>query len=145
MKSIFSVHMVFGIVDPQFETEEVGDIIDAIAKHYDIPITSGVAVLIPRPEPEDEEEETLQAVTPGTHEVNFVLDFDPNDESFFEHLDGDHSMCNKYNVANQICSTIAFKTFKEIGCIPTYFTIKISGDYVGEDVYEKIRKHRFNQ
>lgn len=144
MISIFSVHAVFGVVDPQLSPESLADLLDALAYDYQLPIGPGVSVIVPRAEPENEEEETLQAISPGTHEVNFIFDFDPNDERFLQMLYED-TMWNRYNVANQLCTTVCFAAFKMLDCIPTYFNIKISADYVPEDLYEKMRKQRFNQ
>lgn len=144
MISIFSIHAVFGVVDPQFSSEEIADLVDAYAKEYALPIGPGIAVVVARPTPEDEEEEVLQAINPGTHEVNFIFDFDPNDPLFLAILAED-TMWNRYNVTTQLATTICLAAFKCIECVPTYFNIKISGDYVNEDLYEKMKKHRFKQ
>lgn len=143
MISIFSVHVTFGLVDPQFKSEMIAEIVDTYAFEYGVPIGPGLAVVIPRPEPENEEEETIQAISPGTHEVNIVFDFDPNNELFLNVLAED-TMWNRYNVANQLCATIAFAALKTLDAIPTYFDIKISADYVDDELYEKMKKHRFN-
>lgn len=144
MKSIFSVHITLGVVDPQFTTELVAELVEAYAFEHGIPIGCGVAVVVPRPEPNDEEEEAFQAITPGTHEVNFIFDFDPNSPDFRQLL-LDDTMSQRYNVANQLCSTIVLTALEDIECIPTYFTVKICGDYVDDEVYEKMKKHRFNR
>ena len=144
MKSIYSVHVTLGVVDPQFTTDLVAELVDALAHELEVPIGTGIAVIVPRPEPTTEEEEAYWAISPGTHEVNFVFDFDPNDELFNDMLI-DETMCSRYNGAIQLCSTIVFTVMREIECTPTYFNMKISGDYVEDEIYEKMRKHRFNQ
>lgn len=144
MISIFSVHAVVGVVDPQFKTEDIADAVDMIIYEYGIPAGPGIAALTPRPEPSNEEEETLQAIHPGTHEVNIIFDFDPNAEEFLLLLEKD-SMIARYNFAIQICSSICFTALQEINCVPTYFDIKLSGDYVEDSLYEKIKKHRFKR
>lgn len=143
MFAIFSVHSTFGIVEPQFSSEQIADIVDLLATQYGLPIGPGMAVVIPRPAPENEEEEVMQAISPGTHEVNIIFDFDPNDEYLLDMLAEDN-MLNKYNVANQLCSTILFGAFHALNTVPTYFHIKIGTDYVTDELYEKMRKHRFN-
>jgi hypothetical protein len=141
--SIFSIHATFGVVDPRFTSEGAADLLDALAYEYGLPIGPGIAVVVPRADPENEEEEVLQAISPGTHEVNFIFDFDPNNEEFLNMLYED-TMWNRYNVTNQLCSTICFATFRAIDCTPTYFNMRISADYVAEDLYEKMKKQRFN-
>lgn len=143
MISIFSVHAVVGVVDPKFSSEDIADAVDIYAKEYGIPITHGMAVVVRRPEPEDEEEEAMQAISPGTHEANIIFDFDPNDKLFLGILIED-TMWNRYNVANQLCTTIIFAALKTLEVIPTYYNIKMSGDYVDDELYEKMKKHRFN-
>jgi hypothetical protein len=143
MISIFSVHVTLGLVDPQFTSEEMADIVDIYSKEYGVPIGPGVAVVVPRPIPEDEEQEVMQAISPGTHEVNLVFDFDPNDDMFLNILAED-TMWNRYNVANQLCTTITFASLKTLDATPTYFSIKLSGDYIENELYEKMKKHRFN-
>jgi hypothetical protein len=143
MVSIFSVHATFGVVDPQFSSERIAELLDALAFEYELPIGPGIAAIVPRPIPETEEEEVVQAISPGTHEVNFVFDFDPNRTDFTDVLAED-TMCNRYNLANQLCSTISFAALKAVNCIPTYFEMRMSADYVTEDLYEKMKKQRFN-
>lgn len=143
MFAIFSIHSTFGVVDPQFTSGQIADIVDFLAVQHDLPIGPGMAVIVPRPAPENEEEEVMQAISPGTHEVNIIFDFDPNDEYLLEILAEDN-MLNKYNVANQLCSTILFGSFHALNTIPTYFHMKIGTDYVTDELYEKMRKHRFN-
>lgn len=141
MKSIFSIHLVFGLVDPQIKTGDFISLVDLFAKENGIPITSGAAIIAPRAEPMDEEEETFQALSPGTHEINFVMDFDPNNESFLSFLSED-TMCDRYNIANQLCSTITLNALKDLDCTPTYVNVKICGDYVTDEVYEKIKNRK---
>jgi hypothetical protein len=133
--------MIFGIVDPQIKTNDFVSLVDMFAKENDVPITSGVAVITIRPEPVDEEEIAFQAISPGTHEINFVLDFDPNDEFFVSFLEED-TMCSRYNIANQLCSAITLNALKDLDCTPTYMTIKLCGDYISDETYEKIKSRR---
>jgi hypothetical protein len=144
MKSIFSVHFTLGVVDPQFSTDLIAELVEALALEHGVPIGCGVAVVVPRPFPNDEEEEAFQAISPGTHEVNFIFDFDPNGEGFRKLLSED-TMSKRYNAANQLCSTIVLAALEDIECTPTYFSVKICGDYVDDEVYEKMKKHRFNR
>ena len=143
MISIFSVHVTLGLVDPQLTSEEIADTLDLYSKKYGVRIGRGVAVVVPRPIPEDEEQEAIQAITPGTHEVNLIFDFDPNSDIFLSMLAED-SMWNRYNVVNQLCTTITFASLKTLDSVPTYFSIKLSSDYIENELYEKIKKHRFN-
>jgi hypothetical protein len=92
----------------------------------------------------NEEEEAVQSISPGTHELNVVFDFDPNDLDFRTLLAED-TMWNRYNIANQLSSTICFGALKLVKATPTYFEIKISGDYVEDGLYEKMKKHRFKR
>lgn len=142
MISIFSVHATIGVVDPQFKTEDIADALDIIIHEYGVPAGPGIAAVTRRPEPVNEEEETMQAISPGTHEVNLVFDFDPNGEEFLVLLTED-TMLNRYNVALQLCSSICLSSLQEVNCIPTYFNIRLSGDYVDDTLYEKMKKHRF--
>lgn len=142
MISIFSVHVTVGVVDPQFEAEAFAEFLESYALEYDIPIGSGIAAMVVRPAPESEEEEVMQAISPGTHELNLVFDFDPNDLSLIGTYVED-TIWSRYNVANQLCSTVCVAALKEVDCSPTYFSIKISGDYVEDETYEKIKKQRF--
>jgi hypothetical protein len=141
---LFSVHVVLGMVDPQFTSTDVADLIDLYSEEYNLPIGPGMAALAPRPEPENEEEEIVQAMSPGTHEVNIVFDFDPNDPLFLS-LIAEDTMWNRYNVANQLVSAMSLAAFKSIECIPTYFNTKISSDYVEEELYKKMLNQRFKK
>lgn len=144
MLPLFSVHIIVGVVDPQFTSEEIADLIDVCAAEYGLPIGPGLAALSLRPAPENEDEEVMQAISPGTHEANIIFDFDPNDPLFLSLLAND-TMWNRYNVTNQLAATVCFAAFKSIDCLPTYFNIKISLDYIEEETYEKMLKHRFNR
>lgn len=143
MVLLFSVHATFGVVEPQFTSNQIADVVDVFASQYGVPLGPGFSAITVRPEPENEEEEVQQAVNPGTHEVNFIFDFDPNTEDFLAILAED-TMLNRYNVANQLCSTILFAAFHSLDSIPTYFNMKIVADYVDSDLYEKAKKQRFN-
>lgn len=142
MISIFSVHMTVGLVDPQFTSDEFAKLLDMYAMYYSAPIGPGMTALTLRPEPENEEEEVMQAISPGTHEINIIFDFDPNEDNFLKML-VDDTIYNRYNIANQLSSMICISALKKIECAPTYFTIKISGDYIDDELYKKIRKQRF--
>lgn len=144
MISIFSVHVTVGVVDPQFTSEQIAGLVDILLDQYGVPVGPGLAAIIERPEPANEEEEAIQAISPGTHEINIIFDFDPNSKDFTNMLYED-TMWSRYNSANVICSTICFAALKSLNCVPTYFDIKLSGDYVTEDIYEKMQKHRFNR
>lgn len=142
MIPIFSVHATVGVVDPQFEADRFAEFMEVYAFEYDIPINSGIAAMVLRPEPENEEEEIVQALSPGTHELNIIFDFDPN------HLEMlgiflEDTIWNRYNTAHQLCTAVCMASLKEVKCHPTYFNIKISVDYIEDDLYEKIRQQRF--
>jgi hypothetical protein len=142
MVSIFSVHVTFGVVDPQFTPERIANVFDELTSSLKRLMGPGLAVIIPRPFPEDEEQQVIQAVSPGTHEINFIFDFDPNNSNFIDMLTED-TMCERYNFANEICSDMAFAALEVVNCVPTYFEIKISADYISETLYEKMKKQRF--
>lgn len=144
MISIFSVHVTVGVVDPQFTTDDLADALDIIITEYGIPAGPGMAVITKRPEPVDEEEEAMQAISPGTHEANIIFDFDPNVEDFLA-LVMEDTMLNRYNAAMQVCTTACIAALAEVVCVPTYLNIKLSGDYVDDTLYEKIKKHRFKR
>lgn len=144
MVLIFSVHITVGVVDPQFTTDEIADLIDTFAADYGLPIGPGLAAVVLRPEPVNEDEEIMQAISPGTHEVNFVFDFDPNDPLFLSLL-ADDTMWNRYNVTNQLATTVCFAAFKTIEVVPTYYNIKVVGDYVEQELYEKMLKQHFKR
>jgi len=142
MIPVFSIHMTVGLVDPQFDSNEFSEILDTYALNYLAPIGPGMAALTRRPEPETEEEEIMQAISPGTHEINIVFDFDPNEENFLNMLVQD-TPYNRYNIANQLSTMVCMLSLKSIDCAPTYFNIKISGDYIEDELYEKMKKQRF--
>lgn len=144
MISIFSVHVVIGVVDPQFTSDQIAGLVDILLDQYGVPVGPGMAAIVERPRPESEEEEVMQAISPGTHEVNIIFDFDPNSKNFTSMLLED-TMWSRYNSTNVICSTICFAALKSLNCVPTYFNIKLNGDYITEEAYEKMQKHRFKK
>lgn len=141
MIPIFSIHAIFGVVEPQFTSTQIATLVDLTVAQLGLPIGPGLAAVTERPPPEDEDEEIVQAMNPGTHEINFVFDFDPNEK---EYIDSE-GLVSQYNIANQICSTLLFQCLSAINCTPTYFNIKITADYVDDELYEKMVKQRFNR
>ena len=143
MIHIFSAHVILGVVDPKYSSEEFAELVQKISYAHSIPIGSGMSAIVPRPEPMNEEEEVMQSINPGTHEINLIFDFDPNDKNFLEILIED-SMWNRYSVTNQLCTTVCFAAMKALESVPTYFDIKLSAEYVDEELYKKMKEHVFN-